>query len=123
MRRFLSKFMISSQDVLISATSGWGPGGQSVNKTMNCVQMTHVPTGIQVKVHDSRDKLINEKIAFKRLTDKVDLHLNGENSKLSKKFEKMRKNKDRLRRKRIAREKDAESSSEPESQENSDILK
>ena len=123
MRRFLSKFTISSKDVVMSATSGWGPGGQSVNKTMNCVQMTHIPTGIQVKVHDSREKLTNEKIAFKRLTDKVDLHLNGENSKLSKKFEKMRRNKDRLRRKRLAREKDAQSSYEPEGEENSDNLK
>ena len=108
MKRFLSKFTINPKDVITSVTSGWGPGGQSVNKTMNCIQMTHSPTGIQVKVHDSRDKITNEKIALKRLTDKVDLRVNAEDSKLQKKFDKIKKQKDRLRRKRIQREKEPE---------------
>ena len=29
---------------------GSGPGGQSVNKTSNCVCLKHIPTGIFVKV-------------------------------------------------------------------------
>lgn len=29
---------------------GTGPGGQSVNKTANCVVLKHVPTGVSVKV-------------------------------------------------------------------------
>lgn len=28
---------------------GSGPGGQSVNKTANCVVLTHLPTGIVLK--------------------------------------------------------------------------
>lgn len=29
---------------------GHGPGGQSVNKTTNCVVLKHRPTGIVIKV-------------------------------------------------------------------------
>jgi len=31
-------------------TKGSGPGGQSVNKTSNCVVLKHIPTGIVIKV-------------------------------------------------------------------------
>lgn len=27
--------------------NGWGPGGQSVNKTMNCVVLIHKPLGMK----------------------------------------------------------------------------
>jgi len=34
---------------------GSGPGGQSVNKTSNCVVLKHIPTGVVVKVSISID--------------------------------------------------------------------
>jgi peptide chain release factor 1 len=46
-------------------------GGQNLNKVSSCVQLTHIPTGIQVKIQDSRDQCKNEIIAWERLTEKL----------------------------------------------------
>ena len=44
------KFQLNENDIEESFIKGSGPGGQSVNKTSNCVQLKHLPTGIVVKV-------------------------------------------------------------------------
>lgn len=59
---------------------GSGPGGQKVNKSFNCVLLKHKPTGLFVKVHDSRIAMKNQEIARQRLQIHLDNHLNGENS-------------------------------------------
>lgn len=61
---------------------GWGGGGQKTNKTANCVALTHIPTGLTVKVHSSRSLIDNKKIARARLRMKVDIHVRGEKSVL-----------------------------------------
>lgn len=96
--RNFAKFTIDLKDVAIRLSYGSGPGGQSVNKSENCVNMIHIPTGIWVKVHQSRDLEINKHIAIKRLTEKVELSVNGKDSKIAKRIEKLKKNK--LRRKK-----------------------
>ena len=50
---------------------GSGPGGQSINKTNNNVQLLHKPTGIQVKCQETRSLQQNRKIARKILLGKV----------------------------------------------------
>lgn len=50
---------------------GSGPGGQSINKTNNNVQLLHKPTGIQVKCQETRSLQQNRKIARKILLEKV----------------------------------------------------
>jgi protein subunit release factor B len=44
---------------------GSGKGGQKVNKTTNCVILTYLPTGTQVKVHKSRELETNRNLALK----------------------------------------------------------
>lgn len=78
---------------------GSGPGGQSVNKTANCVVLTHLPTGaaikcvcnsillfyyffagIVIKCHQSRSLDQNRKMARSLLIKKLDNFINKENS-------------------------------------------
>ncbi|KAL5103235.1 hypothetical protein TcWFU_003363 [Taenia crassiceps] len=59
---------------------GWGPGGQAINKTANCVRLKHLPTGICVKCQDGRDLQANRMIARKRLEERLDEYFNGESS-------------------------------------------
>ncbi|KAL7736808.1 hypothetical protein ACLKA6_015649 [Drosophila palustris] len=59
---------------------GSGPGGQAVNKTNNCVFLRHLPTGITVKCHLHRLASKNRLEARKILLDKLDVHLNGDQS-------------------------------------------
>ena len=56
---------------LTTSTPGSGPGGQSINKTNNNVQLLHEPTGIQVKCQQTRSLGQNRKIARKMLLEKV----------------------------------------------------
>jgi protein subunit release factor A len=57
-----------------------------VNKATNCVCLTHIPTNISVKVHDSRNLGINRHIALKRLTEKVEYSVNGRDSKMGRRI-------------------------------------
>ena len=63
-----------------STVRGSGPGGQAVAKTSNAVQLTHTPTGIVVKVHETRSVDQNRKLAQQKLIDALDNLYNGENS-------------------------------------------
>ncbi|CAD6198593.1 unnamed protein product [Caenorhabditis auriculariae] len=80
--------------------SGWGPGGQKVNTAQNAVQLTHLPTGIVLKVHESRLLPKNIDIAFERMKFALDRHFNGENC-YEKQLERLQRTKeDKAKRKR-----------------------
>lgn len=88
-----ANIVILESDLEEKFVRGSGPGGQSINKTQNRVQLFHKPTGISVSCQEQRDLTTNRKIARKNLKDKIDLLVNGNESKLSKRMERIRKRK------------------------------
>jgi peptide chain release factor len=74
-----------------------GKGGQHVNKTSTCVQLRHLPTGIEVKCMAERSQSVNRFLARRELVEKV-AALAGVVTPRSRKVEKARKQKARRQR-------------------------
>jgi len=64
--------VLDESDLVESFVRGSGPGGQSINKTQNNVQLLHKPTGIRVSCQETRSLEQNRKIARRILLDKLD---------------------------------------------------
>jgi len=77
-----------------------GPGGQKVNKTSSCVLLTHVPTGVQVKMQKERSQPLNRYYARKRLCELIEARQLGTKSPAALEAEKVRKQKQRRKRRR-----------------------
>lgn len=85
--------IINEDDLEEKFVKGGGKGGQHVNKTSNKVQLKHIPTGIMIQCHDQRDLHSNRKIARKLLKDKLDIHYNGDSSRIGKRISRIRRRK------------------------------
>lgn len=92
------EIIINKDDLEFKMVKGGGPGGQATNKTSNCAFLTHKPSGIQVKCHQSRDADTNKHYAIKILKEKLDIMINGDLSKRAVEEQKVKKAKDRNKR-------------------------
>ncbi|CAG8478557.1 RF-1 domain-containing protein [Gigaspora rosea] len=95
--------VLNEKDLIESFVKGSGNGGQKINKTSNCVDLRHVPTGVRVVCQQTRSLQQNRSIARKIMIEKLDDYYNGDQSKSAIKREIARK-REAKRRKR-AREK------------------
>ena len=58
---------IDPEEVKVSITTAQGPGGQNVNKVATAVHLIHVPTGIEVRMQESKSQQQNREKAWKLL--------------------------------------------------------
>ena len=103
LRERMSEMGIFEDDLDEKFILGSGRGGQKKNKTANCVYICHLPTGIEVKVQDSRSREVNRYLARRALCEKIEEKEKGIKSERSKKVFKIRKQK--ARRTRRAKQK------------------
>jgi protein subunit release factor B len=97
-RLMAAEIGLSPADVEEHFTHGGGPGGQKVNKAVNCVELTHRPSGIVVRYQHHRGLQRNRKDAWELLILKVEEHHKGEESALAHERFKIRKQKQRRSR-------------------------
>ena len=62
---------LKKEDLHIQATRSGGSGGQHVNTTDSCVQITHLPTGLQVKCQDGRSQTQNRVLGLQIMRAKL----------------------------------------------------
>ncbi len=65
---------INEDDVEIDITTAQGPGGQNVNKVATAVKMKHTPTGIEVRMQDTKSQHQNREKAWQLLWARVYEH-------------------------------------------------
>ena len=75
-----------------------GAGGQHVNKTSTCVELTHAPTGNKVKCSKSRSQGLNRYYARKIMCEILENAELGKQSPQALKEAKIRKQKQRRKR-------------------------
>ncbi|KAL1748087.1 RF-1 domain-containing protein [Schizophyllum fasciatum] len=97
---------LREEDLEESFVRGTGPGGQSINKTANNVQLVHKPTGIRVFCQETRSLEQNRKRARNLMIAKLDQLYNPGISKEDLQRAKMRERERRRRKKAKKRAKE-----------------
>ncbi len=93
----MAELGVTEADFKENFIRGSGPGGQKRNKTSSGVRLTHAPTGLEVRVTNSRSQGLNRFLARRLILERLQEMQNG-SSLQQEKREKLRKQKDRRRR-------------------------
>lgn len=70
--REMRRLGVREEDIRETFIRSRGPGGQNVNKTSTCVQVRHVPTGIEVRCQKERSQALNRYHARLLLLRKIE---------------------------------------------------
>jgi protein subunit release factor B len=99
----LLKLGINNSNTIEKFMPSGKKGGQKANKSSNAVYLKHMPTGIEVKCNETRERDLNRFLARRLLAYKVEELLTGTSDRI-KELDKARKQKDRRRRRSGDRE-------------------
>jgi peptide chain release factor len=94
----MGKLGVTENDLDETFIRSSGNGGQNVNKTSTCVQLTHRPTGIQVRCQETRQQGLNRFIARRLLLDRIEENQTGKVLAEQAEREKIRRQKRRRSR-------------------------
>ena len=70
-RKLMAEASVYEDDLEESFIMGGGPGGQKTNKTSSVVRLSHGPSGVAVKVGESRSREENRWLARRMLAETI----------------------------------------------------
>lgn len=97
-RKLMAEASVYEDDLEESFILGGGPGGQKTNKTSSVVRLSHEPSGVAVKVGESRSREDNRWLARRMLAETILDNEHKRKSAARQKAEKIRRQKRRRSR-------------------------
>lgn len=97
-RKLMTEASVYEEDLEESFILGGGPGGQKTNKTSSVVRLSHEPSGVAVKVGESRSREDNRWLARRMLAETILEREHKRKSEARQKREKIRRQKRRRSR-------------------------
>ena len=97
-RKLMEEASVYEDDLEESFILGGGPGGQKTNKTSSVVRLSHEPSGVAVKVGESRSREDNRWLARRMLAETILDREHKRKSEARQKAEKIRRQKRRRSR-------------------------
>jgi len=94
----MTEASVFEEDLEESFILGGGPGGQKTNKTSNVVRLEHEPSGISVRVGETRSRETNRWLARRMLAETILEREHKRKSEARQKREKVRRQKRRRSR-------------------------
>ena len=92
-RKLMTEASVYEEDLEESFILGGGPGGQKTNKTSSVVRLSHEPSGVAVKVGESRSREDNRWLARRMLAETILEREHKRKSEARQKREKIRRQK------------------------------
>ena len=97
-RKLMAEASVYEDDLEESFIMGGGPGGQKTNKTSSVGRLSHGPSGVAVKVGESRSREDNRWLARRMLAETILDNEHKRKSAARQKAEKIRRQKRRRSR-------------------------
>ena len=97
-KALMAEASVYEDDLEESFILGGGPGGQKTNKTSSVVRLSHEPSGVAVKVGESRSREDNRWLARRMLAETILEREHKRKSEAQQKREKIRRQKRRRSR-------------------------